>query len=129
MCKCLQVSSFYLNLISKNVGVMLIYLPNIASLVDSVINVSGLSVSSKEMLLLAERSRVLSAKVSCDTRTTHNIGLICENLFNSLFRFSYQVLDILIRLVCSVVLQQPSTEGVNSYCFLDTKFGAAIVRN
>ncbi|KAF3488517.1 hypothetical protein F2Q69_00055501 [Brassica cretica] len=66
-----------------------------------VINVAGLSVSSRELLLMAERPRLLSSKV----------------------------VDILIRLVRYVVSGQPCTEGVNRYEFLDTKFGASIVRN
>ncbi|KAL0712999.1 hypothetical protein Bca4012_019977 [Brassica carinata] len=61
--------------------------------IDSVINVGGLAVSSKEMLLMAEILRLFPAKV----------------------------VDILIRLVRCVVSPPTSTES--SYYFLDTRFG------
>ncbi|KAG2330434.1 hypothetical protein Bca52824_001614 [Brassica carinata] len=64
-----------------------------------VINVGGLAVSSKEMLLMAEILRLFPAKV----------------------------VDILIRLVRCVVSPPTSTES--SYYFLDTRFGTSIVRN
>lgn len=64
-----------------------------------VINVGGLAVSSKEMLLMAERSRLYPGKV----------------------------VDILICLVRCVVSQPTSSE--RSYYFLDTRFGTSIVRN
>nr|VDD60685.1 unnamed protein product [Brassica oleracea] len=66
-----------------------------------VINVAGLSVSSKEIILIAERSRIFPPKV----------------------------VDILIHLVRSVVLQHLSNENLHSCYFLDTKFGSALVRS
>ncbi|CAF2056180.1 unnamed protein product, partial [Brassica napus] len=68
---------------------------------NSVINVAGLSVSSKEIILIAERSRIFPPKV----------------------------VDILIHLVRSVVLQHLSNENLHSCYFLDTKFGSALVRS
>ncbi|CAG7906863.1 unnamed protein product [Brassica rapa] len=67
--------------------------------VNVVINVGGLVVSSKEMLLMAERSRLYPGKV----------------------------VDILIRLVRCVVSLPTSSE--RSYYFLDTRFGTSIIRN
>ncbi|KAG2243636.1 hypothetical protein Bca52824_094530 [Brassica carinata] len=64
-----------------------------------VVNVDGLVVSSREMLLMAERSQLYTGKA----------------------------VDILIRLVRCVV-SLPTSTG-RSYYFLDTKFGTSIVRN
>ncbi|KAF8107332.1 hypothetical protein N665_0123s0023 [Sinapis alba] len=66
-----------------------------------VINVGGISVSSKEIQVLAERGRMLPHKV----------------------------LDLLIRLVRLVVLQPSSVDAGPCYCFLNTKFGSALVRS
>lgn len=43
--------------------------------------------------------------------------------------FRLQVVDILIHLVRSVVLQHPSNKNLHSFYFLDTKFGSALVRS
>ncbi|KAL0715491.1 hypothetical protein Bca4012_064813 [Brassica carinata] len=64
-----------------------------------VVNVDGLVVSSREMLLMAERSQLYTGKA----------------------------VDILIRLVRCVV-SLPTSTG-RSYYFLDTRFGTSIVRN
>ncbi|KAG2239117.1 hypothetical protein Bca52824_089977 [Brassica carinata] len=66
-----------------------------------VIDVAGLSISSTDIQLLVQRSR----------------------------HFPPKVVDILIRLVRLVVLQQPATEGVHNYYFLDSKFASALSRH
>ncbi|KAG5401389.1 hypothetical protein IGI04_015996 [Brassica rapa subsp. trilocularis] len=66
-----------------------------------VINVSGLAVSRREILQICERQRNYTAKV----------------------------VDILIRVLRSVILDQLPSEGSHSAEFLDSKFGAAIMKN
>ncbi|KAL0854167.1 hypothetical protein Bca101_059319 [Brassica carinata] len=67
----------------------------------NVIDVAGLSISSTDIQLLVQRSR----------------------------HFPPKVVDILIRLVRLVVLQQPATEGVHNYYFLDSKFASSLSRH
>ncbi|WZY94294.1 hypothetical protein YC2023_066623 [Brassica napus] len=66
-----------------------------------VINVAGLTVSRREILLICERQR----------------------------NYTTKVVDILIRVLRSVILHQLPSEGSQSAEFLDTKFGAAIMKN
>ncbi|KAG2323406.1 hypothetical protein Bca52824_016619 [Brassica carinata] len=66
-----------------------------------VLNISGLALYAKEILFIVERPRIYSAKV----------------------------VDILIRVLRSVIFQQLPKDDPRSAAFLDTKFVFAIMRN